>query len=138
MGATAPPSQADSTAVTGCAAALVEELEVKQSVALRFARARQGNLNKAKPFLQADLAWRDKTHPEAVTQADVPTAMASGCWRMLGCTPAGLPVLFIKDSLWDPSKYDVDECERYTIYFLEKMMGMGSGGKFVVVFDMQG
>jgi len=32
----------------------------------------------------------------------------------------------------------VDECERYTIYFLEKMMGMGGGEKFVVVFDMHG
>jgi len=81
-------AKADSTAVTGCAAALVQELEVKQSVALRFARARQGDLSKAKPFLRADLAWREETHPEAVTQADVPTAMASGCWRMLGCTPA--------------------------------------------------
>ena len=41
-----------------------------------------------------------------MTQADFATALASGCWRMLGCTPAGLPVVLVKLGLWDPSKYD--------------------------------
>ncbi|KAJ1467363.1 hypothetical protein T484DRAFT_1859033 [Baffinella frigidus] len=129
---------ADSTAVTACAAALVEELKVERSVALRFARARQGDFSKAKPFLQKDLEWREKMHPELVKQADFPTALASGCWRMLGCTPAGLPVVIIQLGLWDPGKYDVDEYERSIIYFLEKIMGRGRGEKFVVMFDMHG
>ena len=129
---------ADSTVVTECAAALVDALKVDPSVALRFARARQGNLSKAKPFLEADIAWREKKRPEAVTQADFPTALASGCWRLLGCTPAGLPVVFIKLGLWDPRKYDIDEYERSIIYFLEKIMGGGRGEKFVVMFDMHG
>jgi hypothetical protein len=69
----------DSTPVTECAAALVEELQVDSRVALRFARARSGDLSKAKAFLLADLAWRGTKRPEAVTQADFPTALVSGC-----------------------------------------------------------
>ena len=129
---------ADSTAVTGCASALAEELKVDPSVALRFARARQGDLSKAKPFLRADLEWREKKHPEAVTQADCPTAIASGLWRMLGCTPAGVPVLFVNVGMWDPRKYDVDEYERCIIYVFEKLLGLGRGGQFVIVIDMTG
>jgi hypothetical protein len=131
-------TEADSTAVTECAAALVEELNVDPSVALRFSRARQGDVRQAKPFLAADLAWREKHQPERVTQADFPTALASGCWRMLGCTPAGLPVVFIQLGLWDPSKYDVDEYARYIIYFLEKIMARERGGQFVLISDLHG
>ena len=53
----------DSAAVKGCAAMLVDELQVDPRAALRFARARQGDFRKAKPFLQADLAWRAHKTP---------------------------------------------------------------------------
>ncbi|KAJ1477845.1 hypothetical protein T484DRAFT_2023605 [Baffinella frigidus] len=121
-----------------CAAALVEEFKVDPSVALRFARVRQGDFSKAQRFLRADLAWREEKRPETVTQADCPTALASGNFRLLGCTPAGLPVVFINVGLWDPSKYSLDEYERYVIYFFENMLRMGKGAKFVLIFDMQG
>ena len=58
IGAAAP-----SSAVEICAAALVEELKVNPKVALRFARARNGNFSKAAPFLRADLAWRAQKTP---------------------------------------------------------------------------
>ena len=121
-----------------CAAALEEEFKVEPSHALRFARARQGKLRKAQPLLRADLAWRAEKRPEAVTQADCPTALASGNFRMLGCTRAGLPVAFIHVGLWDPSKYSLGEYERYIIYCFEHMLRMGKGAQFVLIFDMEG
>ncbi|KAJ1468269.1 CRAL-TRIO domain-containing protein [Baffinella frigidus] len=126
----------DSSAVKGCAAALVEELKVDPSVALRFARARKGDLKEASPFLRADLAWRAQKRPEATTQADCPTALASGVDRMLGCTPAGLPVVLVKIGLWDPSQYDADEYDRFNVYFMENLCRRGE--RFILIFDMKG
>ena len=127
---------AGSSAVEICAAALVEELKVDRKVALRFARARQGNFNKAEPFLRADLAWRAQKTP--ALQADCPTALASGNLRMLGCTSTGIPVLFVHVGLWDPSAYDVDEYERYLIYFGENVLRTSGSEKFVMIFDLHG
>ena len=77
----------DSTAIRGCAAKLVDEFQVDPRAALRFARARQGDFSKAKPLLQADLAWR--AHKTPAAQDDCPTALASGNLRMLGFTSKG-------------------------------------------------
>jgi hypothetical protein len=126
----------DNIAIKGCAAALVEELQVEPSVALRFARARKGDFRRAKPFLQADLAWRAQKTP--VTQDDCPTPLASGAWRMLGCTSAGQPVVFVHTGLWKPAKYGLDEYERFIIYFFESMLRMGGGVDFVMIFDVHG
>jgi len=60
---TCASTSAGSSAVETCAAALVAELKVDPKVALRFARARQGNFSKAEPFLRADLAWRAQKTP---------------------------------------------------------------------------
>ena len=111
-----------STAVEECAAALVEELKVEPSVALRFARARQGDFRKAEPFLRADLAWRAQKTP--AMQADCPTALASGAWRMLGCTSVGFPVIFCHVGLWGSTagKHDIDEYERYMTYIFESIL----------------
>jgi hypothetical protein len=126
----------DSAAVQKCVASLEAEFEVGRSVALRFSRARQGDLAKARPFLRADLEWRAVKRPELVTQQGCTTALASGCWRFLGITPAGHAVVFIHMGLWDPSQYGVDENERYLCYFLEHCCRTGE--KFVVLFDLEG
>jgi hypothetical protein len=126
----------DSASVKACAARLVEELHEEPSVALRFARARQGNFSKAKPFLEADLVWR--AQKTSVTQADCPTALATGAWRALGCTSAGVSVVLFHAGLSDLGKYDVDEYERYAIYFAEHLLKMGRGEKFVVIIDLHG
>lgn len=119
-----------------CAASLEADFEVSRSIALRFARARQGDLSKARQFLKADLEWRAEKRPELITQQGCYTALASGCWRFLGTTPAGTPVVFIHLGLWDPSQYSVDEYERYICYFLEHCCR--SGERFVVLFDLEG
>ena len=113
----------DSKEMQQCAARLVDELKVDRGVAERFARARQGEFKEAKLLLEEDLVWRAQKTP--VMQADCQTTLASGAWRSLGCTPAGSPVLFLNVGLSDPSKYDVDEYERYITYFFENMFQMG-------------
>ena len=116
--------------------ALMERLNVDKATALRFARARKGDLVKAEAFLAADIKWRTETKPEAVTQADVSIALPSGCWRLLGATEGGFQVLFIQLGLWNPDKYDTEEYGRYANYFLEAMCKLGE--RFIVIFDMKG
>ena len=36
-------------------------------------------------------------------------------------------MLFVHVGLWDPSKYDVDEYERYIVYFFDGMLRAGGG-----------
>jgi len=109
---------------------------VEHIVGLRFARARQGDFSQAKRFLQADLAWRAQKTP--VMQDDCPTALASGVWRVLGCTASGLPVVLIQQALWDPTQSGVDEWERFVIYFCENMVRMGRGEPLLMISDQHG
>lgn len=102
----------------------------------RFWRARNGNAAKAAAFLAADVAWRKENKPEAITQKDLPIALPTGAWRVLGLSAAGNPVLLVSTALWQPHLYDVDEYGKYVAYFCEHMCAMGS--RFVVLFDMAG
>ena len=131
-----PVSVDASIAIKACAAALLEEFQVEPSVALRFARAWEGEFRQAKPDLQEHLAWRAQKTP--VTQDDCATPLASGAWRMLGCTSAGKPVVFVSARLWKPESHSVEEFERFIIYFCEHMMRMGGGEDFVIMFDVHG
>ena len=70
--------------VDACADELVAKFNVDRATALRFSKARDGNLKKAEPFLASDLAWRQETRPEAIEQADVMKVIESGTWRLLG------------------------------------------------------
>ena len=118
------------------ALALAERHSVDLGTALRFSRARKGDLSKASTMLAADLEWRASTKPEAVTQTDVANALPSGCWRVAGVANHGFPVLHIDLGLWNPEAYDTDEYGRYVCYFVEAMCRMGE--RFVVVFDLKG
>ena len=80
------------------------------STLLRFLRARQRDVAKAKAFYLEDVAWRAQWRPSEVAQADVPAALPSGTWRSLGLTEdARAAVLWIRVELWNPGDYDVDE-----------------------------
>lgn len=102
----------------------------------RFSRARQGNAAKAAAFLEADVAWRRDVKPREIAQGDLPIALPTGAWRVLGRTDAGSPVLLVSTALWQPHLYDVDEYARYVTYFCEGLVRMGP--RFVVLFDMAG
>ena len=57
--------------------------DVDESDALRLVRCYEGDVKKVGTYLQADFAWRKQVRPEAATQADIPSALASGCIRFL-------------------------------------------------------
>jgi len=117
------------------AATLEAKFGVDLTTAQRFSRARKGDLKKAELFLSEDLKWREEAKPAEITQADIPRALPSGCWRCLGLSTEGCPVLLITLLLWNPASYDVPEYGRYCVYFLEHCTRMGE--RFIVIFDMQ-
>ena len=51
-----------------CADELVAKFNVDRATALRFSKARDGNLKKAEPFLASDLAWRQETNPRRLSK----------------------------------------------------------------------
>ena len=127
----------DSEAVAATANTLESRLAVDHATALRFSRARKGDLAKTEAFLAADLKWRADFKPDRVRQADLPNALPSGSWRLVGqSSPDGYPVLLVTLALWNPSDYDVEEYGSYACYFLEAMCRIGE--RFIVVFDMAG
>ena len=120
-----------------CADELVAKFNVDRATALRFSKARDGNLKKAEPFLASDLAWRQETRPEAIEQADVMKVIESGTWRLLGKTePDGFAVLFCSLAYWDPTQYDTETYTRFVIYFIERMTRIGE--RFVVLLNFSG
>jgi hypothetical protein len=140
--AAVPP--AATVAEAEAATALMAKHGVDAKTAMRFSKARKGDLKKADPFLAEDVKWRAEYKPQDIKQSDIPAALPSGCWRLLGQSAEGMgggsgggfPVLFIDLSLWNPSDYDVDEYGRYVCYFLEAMCRIGD--RFIVIFDMKG
>ena len=97
---------------------------VPEKDALRFLVARNFELPKAVPFLQADLAWRKSYAPSEVTQASVPRVLPSGVWRSLGVMQVdGVSVgfLWVQLSLYWPEQYDVAEFLKLLVYFMEKL-----------------
>ena len=122
--------------VEACAGALEERFGVDRMTALRFSRARQGNLVKAERFLAADLEWREQTKPETLTQDDVMSCLGSGQWRLLGKSSSGFAVLFICTAYWNPTAYDAPYYGRFVTWFIERMVRIGE--RFVVVLDFEG
>ena len=102
----------------------------------RFSRARNGDHAKATAFLGADTKWRESFKPSAVAQSDLPVALSTGAWRVLGMSDVGSPVLLVSTRLWNPHLYGIDEYAKYVAYFCEGLARMGD--KFVVLFDMSG
>ena len=97
---------------------------VPEKDALRFLVARNFELPKAAPFLQADLAWRKSYAPSEVTQSSLPRVLPSGVWRSLGVMQVdGVSVAFlwVQLSLFWPEQYDVAEFLSLLVYFLERL-----------------
>ena len=80
---------------------------VPEEDALRFLVARNFELSKAVPFLQADVDWRESYAPSEVTQARVPRVLPSGFWRSLGTMQsdgASVAVVWVQLSLFWPDQ----------------------------------
>ena len=112
---------------------------VPEKDALRFLVARNFDVSKAAPFLEADLAWRKSYAPSEVTQASVPRVLPSGHWRSLGTMQVegvSVAVIWVQVSLFWPGQYDVPEFHALLVYFLERLGQVAE--QFVFLFDMAG
>ena len=112
---------------------------VPEKDALRFLVARNFDVSKAAPFLEADLAWRKSYAPSEVTQASVPRVLPSGHWRSLGTMQVegvSVAVIWVQVSLFWPEQYDVPEFHALLVYFLERLGQVAE--QFVFLFDMAG
>ena len=107
---------------------------------LRFLRARDLDVSRATEMLMAHKPWREQWMPHAITIADLPNSMPSGCWRFAGYDRQGRPVTSIRTSLWDPSKYSLEEYVRYIAFFAERATCLFPAGvsQSVYVFDLNG
>ena len=114
--------------------------EVKRGKLLRFLRARDFDKSKTTSMLKNHLEWADKVKPLDIKIEDVEVkALESACWRYLGNSDDGSPILEVRVKLWNPHEYDLDAYERYVVWFVtacERMMKTHS--KFIILFDMAG
>ena len=105
---------------------------------IRFLRARKLNEEAAKVMLRFHLQWLDRMKPLDLRLKDVnQLAIESGCWRCLGKSDEGCPILEIRLSLWFPNEYTLQEYETYVAYFVSMCeREMEENTQFVVIFDM--
>ena len=106
---------------------------------LRFLRARKLSIKKASKMLAAHIKWRDEVKPEAVSQGDISTSLPSGCWRVMGRSEDGSPVLWVQVSKWNPHQYSFEEYQNYVAYFVHHAETMfDKSTQYAVIFDMAG
>ena len=112
---------------------------------LRFLRARDFDKEKTASLLKDHVEWMEKIKPLGISLQDVEAmeggkkAMESGCWRYLGDSDDGSPILEIRTGLWNPHEYDIDTYEKYVAWFVtwaERVMEAHS--QFIIIFDMAG
>jgi hypothetical protein len=107
---------------------------------LRFLRARRGEEEATKIMLGKHVEWFNRIKPNELTSNDVDdSALKSGCWRYLGDSGEGCPMLEVRLSLWNPHEYPIEVYELYIAYFVaESERLMKTASQFVIIFDMGG
>ena len=114
--------------------------ELKRGKVLRFLRARDFDKEKTTTMLKNHLEWSEKIKPLDVKIEDVEVkALESACWRYMGDSDDGSPILEVRVKLWNPHEYDIDAYEKYVVWFVtscERMMKTHT--KFIILFDMAG
>eukprot|EP00948_MAST-09A_sp_MAST-9A-sp1_P000401 g401.t1 len=111
-----------------------------RSYLLRFLRARSFDVDKALALIKCSFERRAGVGPFTLQSKDFPNATESGCWKLLGFSIAGQPIILVRARLWRPSQYyGVAEYERYITYFSQlaaKLMGPGVE-RMHVIFDLK-
>lgn len=107
---------------------------------LRFLRAREFDKDKTVAMLKNHLEWYERIKPLDLTIEDVEVkALESACWRYVGNSDDGSPMLEVRVKFWNPHEYDLDAYEKYVVWFVtacERMMKDHT--KFIIIFDMAG
>jgi len=108
---------------------------------LRFLRAREFNVKKAKAMIEAHLEWRDKWVPSKIDPKTVAPGIRSGVTRTCGRAFDGEPIALAQVRLFDPFMFeDVDQYIRYLALFFEYVQQNTppESEKGYILFDMSG
>lgn len=135
------PSEEEYTAIRAFVECYSDEFaEVPPGKILRFLRARDMQDKKAASMLRTHITWYNKYKPNELHETEInQKALDSGCWRLLGKTQDGSPVLEVQVGLWNPHEYGKDDYVTYVGWFeamLERVMQTHT--KMIVIFDMAG
>lgn len=104
---------------------------------LRFARARDGNVEKATEMLGAALEWRKQAKPYAITSAEVEKAMTQMTMTCGGKCKIGCPVIVMQ--LGAQNDCEVEERTKQLIYIMEETQRRGYDRiTWLVDFSMMG
>mmetsp|Transcript_11742 Transcript_11742/g.19145 ORF Transcript_11742/g.19145 Transcript_11742/m.19145 type:complete len:298 (-) Transcript_11742:77-970(-) len=108
---------------------------------LRFLIARDYNVDKAADFLKKHLEWRDEMMPSQITKEDLPNLYNQGVYRYLCKSKQGCNVVLSQSVFSQPSKYSLEEFNKYVVYICEEsirlMDGKGSS-QHIWIFDLKG
>jgi len=111
----------------------------------RILVARKYNAEPSVDLLLEQVRFRTKT--PVVLPTDIPNALPSGAWRMMGYAKDGSPISNYQLKHWHPHEWPgsleetVNEYSKYVVYMIELMiacMKEGQPDKFTVLFDLQG
>jgi hypothetical protein len=106
---------------------------------IRFLRAR-ASVDESVKMLDEHIRWKEEWKPETITMDQVPNALASGCWRILGLSKTNNPIILIQASLWNPMDYELKEYVQYVAWWIETVRKQHQSGVFqnIVIFDLGG
>ncbi|CAC9513666.1 conserved hypothetical protein [Leishmania infantum JPCM5] len=96
---------------------------LSDSTYLRFARARDGNVERASELLGATLKWRQQTKPYAITMEEVKNAMKQTTMYCGGRCNIGCPVIAM--ALGMQNDCTVEERTKQLVYIMEETQRKG-------------
>ena len=111
----------------------------------RILIARKYNAEKSLDLFLDQVRFRTKV--PTVLPSDIPNALPSGAWRMMGYAKDGSPISNYRLEHWNPHEWTgtldetVVEYTKYVVYMIELMiasMKEDQLDKFTVLFDLQG
>jgi hypothetical protein len=128
------------TASRACRELLADEKQLE-----RILIARKFQLDPSVDLLLEQVRFRAKI--PTVLPSELPNALPSGAWRMMGYAKDGSPISNYRLEHWNPHEWEgtfeqtVGEYSKYVVYMIELMiasMKEAQPDKFTVLFDLNG
>jgi hypothetical protein len=107
----------------------------------RFARAREGNLEKTKTMVENHLAWKQEFCPAGFKPSDCENEIKAGKAYIQGADLTGRPCAIVLARNHDMYVRDLDETKRFVIFFLDRLIQQCDGAgveQFTGIFDLSG
>lgn len=135
------------TTTTTTASQICHELLADEKQLERILIARKFQKDPSVDLFLEQVRFRSKL--PTVLPSDLPHALPSGAWRMMGYAKDGSPISNYRLEHWNPNEWEgtleqtVDEYSKYVVYMIELMIAsmkkeVQAADKFTVVFDLKG